>query len=105
MNDVRTIAFANKFWEKIHLDRYDGLVVTSMKKEEFLDVLEKEIDIYGKDTQAEVGMGIYTIITERRKVISDSLILDTLINVCKGLINKSPECALEFSKQLEGERA
>lgn len=97
--------FASRFFKKVNLEEYDGMLFVNMESNRFLEILEEEIDNFGKDTQAEVGMGIYKIIAERRKVISDSLILDMLINVCKGLINKSPECALEFSKQIEGKYA
>lgn len=94
---------AEKIYKKINELEY--VYWMNIPKEEFIKAVEEEIEAHANDTQAEIGMGIYKIITERRKVIPDSLIIDSLINVCKGLIEKSPECALEFSKLIEGYHA
>ncbi len=94
---------AERIYKKINELEY--VYWMNIPREEFMKAVQEEIEAHTNDTQAEIGMGMYKIITERRKVFPDSLIVDALINVCKGLINKSPECALEFSKQLEGERA
>ena|SRR5690606_4019806 len=99
---MKTKQLIEKLKIKFEIIEHMSAVVIDMTEKKFIETLEEEIEGYTKDTQAEIGMGIYKIISERRKVMSDSLVLDTLINVCKGLINKSPECALEFSKQLEG---
>jgi hypothetical protein len=69
-------------------------------KDNFFEYLKDEIQNYVKDSQAEIGMGIYQIIIERRKILSDTILLDTVLNICQSLINKSPECALEFLKIL-----
>jgi hypothetical protein len=94
-------SFAEKFYEKITKvasKDYEGILSTVMEKDKFIKALEEEIECYTKDTQAEVGMGIYQIIKIRRKILPDKEVLNILLNVCVGLINKSPECAIEFSK-------
>lgn len=92
-------SFAKKFYEKIKIQ---GTGVIEIEKDRFVEMLDEEIENYAKDTQAEVGMGIYKIIMERKKCsLSDSEILKMVENICVGLINKSPECAMEFGKRLE----
>ena len=69
------------------------------EKQKFFEILREEIELWTNVVQAEIGTGFYSVICERRKVMSDSDVLDSLINICKSLIEKSPECALEFSKR------
>lgn len=91
---------AEKIYKKINELEYVNRM--NIPKEDFIKAMEEEIEFYANDTQAEIGMGMFTLIIEKRKYMSDTVILDSIINLCKGLINKSPECALEFSKQMEG---
>lgn len=96
-------SFAKKFCLKItpKLMTCDMFYV-EMEKEKFIEALDEEIANYSRDTQAELGMGLYKLINEKRKSnVPDNEIVDMLINICKGFIEKSPECAMEFSKRLE----
>lgn len=95
-------SFAKRFYEKIKPKVAENMFCVEMGKEKFIEALDEEIESYAKDTQAEVGMGIYKIIQERKKVnLSDSEILKMIENLCMELMNKSPECAMEFSKRIE----
>lgn len=95
--------FSEKFYEVLRVNN-DGLIdgCLSLPKERFLNILDEEILNFGKDTQAEIGMGIYKLIEEQKKAHKSPMeILEMIINICKGLISHSPESALEFSSRLE----
>jgi len=96
--------FSEKFYEVLRVQD-DGEIegCVSMPKERFLSILDEEIINYGKDTQAEIGMGIYKLVEQKKKEnIGVEEILEMVINLCKGLIANSPESAMEFSSRLEG---
>lgn len=95
--------FSEKFYEVLKVQN-DGAIegCLTMPKERFIAILDEEIMNYGRDTHAEVGMGIYRLIEEKRKDhVNDYDILEIVIKVCTDLISKSPESAMEFASRLK----
>lgn len=69
----------------------------------FVLKVKQEVENFMADTQAEMGMGIAFLIKEKRKNnVSAEDILESVCRLCRDLIDHSPECALEFTKLLEG---
>lgn len=95
--------FSEKFMDVIELsgDKIEGC--TALPKERFVGILEEEIQNFGVDTQAEVGMGFYRVIDQNRKRgKTDTEIVDMMIEICSKLIALSPESAHQLCSYLKG---